>query len=393
MERGLIFEDLEKFFIEVIEGIDGELFHSRSREGIFSPALTMWLMISQRTQSTHTLLGALEGIRTGSGMQVLSKNTRSKRARGGKASLHTGGFSKARKRVSLETIHSIGAVISEQLITEQEKLWNGMRVLIMDATLITIAHTQKNKEAYPGYRNQHNETHNSQLRCMCFHELYSGVALNPVIGAYRGPKAQSEQKLALEMMGQVPDKALLVGDINFGVFNVVYQAQKEGHEVLMRLNETRAKALYEGAASKRSLDQSLRWTPSVNYRKTYPELPEDAAVEGRVIKKIIKNPGCKPIELYLFTTSQQSVNQLVKLYKERSRIEHDIRSIKYTIGMEMLLSKTPEMLEKEIVLGIAAYNMMRAVIARAAKKISLRPRQISFSAACRLTQIAKQTRV
>ena len=45
------------------------------------------------------------------------------------------------------------------------------------------------------------------------------------------------------------------------------------------------------------------------------------------------------------------------------------------------------MLEKELILGYAAYNLMRAIVAKAANKLSLLPRKISFSRACALVQI------
>ena len=45
------------------------------------------------------------------------------------------------------------------------------------------------------------------------------------------------------------------------------------------------------------------------------------------------------------------------------------------------------MLEKEVLFGIAAYNLVRAVVAIAAKKLNIEPRKISFSRAVRLTKL------
>ena len=77
----------------------------------------------------------------------------------------------------------------------------------------------------------------------------------------------------------------------------------------------------------------------------------------------------------------------MKLYKERTRIEHDIRSLKYTIGLEMLYGKSPAMIEKELLLGVAAYNLLRAVIAKVVLKLGIQPRKISFSRGAALTEI------
>jgi hypothetical protein len=58
---------LEKFFIGLTEGWFEENFEdggfsTPSREGIFSPALTIWLMLLQRFKQRRTLVGALENL-------------------------------------------------------------------------------------------------------------------------------------------------------------------------------------------------------------------------------------------------------------------------------------------------------------------------------------------
>ena len=49
--------------------------------------------------------------------------------------------------------------------------------------------------------------------------------------------------------------------------------------------------------------------------------------------------------------------------------------------MDFLSCKTPEMVTKQIWTYILAYNLVRELIARAAKKYNLEPRQISFTGA------------
>ena len=91
--------------------------------------------------------------------------------------------------------------------------------------------------------------------------------------------------------------------------------------------------------------------------------------------------------LFFFTTCPEPPHLLAKLYGKRERIENDIRSLKHTLGMEMLYARTSEMTQKELVLGVAAYNLLRACLAVAAKRLGLEPRQISFSRGAELTRI------
>ena len=85
------------------------------------------------------------------------------------------------------------------------------------------------------------------------------------------------------------------------------------------------------------------------------------------------------LKLYLFTTLVDEREVLVELYRRRWHIELDIRSLKQTLGMHSLSAKTPEMVEKELLLAIAGYNLVRAVQMAAARQANLQPRQLSFS--------------
>ena len=51
------------------------------------------------------------------------------------------------------------------------------------------------------------------------------------------------------------------------------------------------------------------------------------------------------------------------------------------MAMEPLRTKTPEMVRKELSAHWLAYNLIRKVIAQAARETQRRPRQISFAAA------------
>ena len=87
----------------------------------------------------------------------------------------------------------------------------------------------------------------------------------------------------------------------------------------------------------------------------------------------------KAIQLYLVTTLDLPVEQILELYGFRWNIELDLRSLKQTVHLHSLRSTTPAMAEKELVLGVTAYNFVRAAIWAAAQAANLDPRRISFS--------------
>jgi len=75
---------------------------------------------------------------------------------------------------------------------------------------------------------------------------------------------------------------------------------------------------------------------------------------------------------------------LAELYRQRWQVELDFRTIKTSMGMEMLRCKTAAMVDKEIAVHLLAYNMIRANLARAACLNVKLPRQLSFMAAVQL---------
>ncbi len=75
--------------------------------------------------------------------------------------------------------------------------------------------------------------------------------------------------------------------------------------------------------------------------------------------------------------------ELARLYKERWKIELDIRAIKTHMGMEMSL-KIPEMVQKEIAVHLLAYNIIRGNLAQAAVLHDKIPRQLSFRSSVQL---------
>ena len=74
----------------------------------------------------------------------------------------------------------------------------------------------------------------------------------------------------------------------------------------------------------------------------------------------------------------------------RWHAELDLRSLKITLGMDVLRCKSPAMVRKEIWAHFLAYNLIRAVMARTASELGVAPRLLSFKGALQaMTAIAE----
>jgi hypothetical protein len=83
----------------------------------------------------------------------------------------------------------------------------------------------------------------------------------------------------------------------------------------------------------------------------------------------------------LLDASEYTAAEMGSLYRARWNIELDIRSLKQTLGMDVLRCKAPEMVRKEIWCHMLVYNLIRTAMAAAAAPRGLSPRTLSFCGA------------
>jgi transposase len=105
-------------------------------------------------------------------------------------------------------------------------------------------------------------------------------------------------------------------------------------------------------------------------------------VPGRLIAVRIGRGKTKEW-LYLFTTLELPWEQVLELYGKRWNIETDLRSLKRTVRLHHIAARNESMMEKELLTALAAYNLVRAVMALAARRHNISPRQLSLTFAVR----------
>lgn len=200
--------------------------------------------------------------------------------------------------------------------------------------------------------------------------------MRPRWGPRNGPQACREPQLAEEGMESLPAGAGIVGDRNFGVFSVAWAAQRGGHPVVLRLTEAGAKTLL-GRPLQEGLEETLVGRPSRFDRQAHPAWPAEAAVNGRLLIGACR--GARAPLLCLFTTLPLAAEPVAQLYGWRGNVETDLRSLKQVLRLHPWSCQSSAMVEKELVLAMAAYNLVRAVMWLAAERAGVPPRRLSFT--------------
>ena len=345
--------------------------------GIYTQAIVVWLMMWQRLEGRGTLAMAVQQVVQGMLGEMASPD---KRVREGRVSSNTGGLSRARKRVPVEIVEAVCDEIFTKL-TAPVDLVAGLKskLFLLDGSSMRLPHTPSLVAAYPPGSNGQGEAHWPVIRILVAHHLGSGLAARPCWGPMYGTQAVSEQGLAEQVIERLPAGAALLADRNFAVFSVAWAAQQDGCGVLFRLTEARAQKIAGGFLPPANSDTRVQWRPSRDDLRAHPELPADAVIRGRLLVAHVQGEDGKQLKLFLFTTLEEPREVLVEMYRRRWDIELDIRALKQTLRLHSLSSKSPEMAEKELLLAIAGYNLVRSVQMEAARQANLEPRQLSFS--------------
>jgi Transposase DDE domain len=368
-------ELLPESFLQQIQ-IDNSI---KRNNCVYTPRVTMWLMLAQRLRGGASLETGVLELRTlpDSFWSTPCKRLRQWREHGKPLSSYTGAYNLARQALPQCMVERSCDRMFEQLVTKMDPAGQDRRAFVFDGSTIRTAHTPELCAAYPPGSNQYGEGHWPMIRVLVAHDVHTGLAMRPHWGPMHGPHAVSEQGLLEQAIDQLPSGSTVMGDANFGVFSVAYTATQRQHPVLLRLTPDRCRRL-AGEAWRDGIDREVVWKPSRAARKSHPDLPADACVSGRLmVRQVQPDNGAAPFLLALFTTLPSE--EAFPLYGQRWAIETDLRTLKSTLCLEQLTCLTPEMVAKEIEIAIAAYNLIRAMIAFASQQSGIPPRGYSFT--------------
>jgi hypothetical protein len=160
-----------------------------------------------------------------------------------------------------------------------------------------------------------------------------------------------------------------------------------GVDVVIRPHQRRATDFRRGQRLS-ARDHGVSWTrpkcPDWMEEVTYATMPKTLTLrEARVGGWTLVTPLIDPQEVHK--------QELFALYRQRWQVELDLRSIKVVMQMDSLRCKSPQRVHKEIAVHLLAYNLVRAVMAQAAYRGNILPRQLSFKGALQLLNAFAET--
>lgn len=347
------------------------------RDRIFTPIVTLWTFLSQVLSADHSCRDAVARMlawRMAHGRKPCSPDSSS--------------YCEARGRLPLELVRTLVRLIARRIdrTAQTDWLWKGRPVKVADGSTVLMPDTLENREAFPPRRNQVNGVSFPIARLVVVFSMACGAALDLALGPMRGKKT-GENTLFRSLLAALNRGDILLGDRLFDSYRDIATLLERGVDVLFRMNGSRRCDFRRGCRLGLN-DHRVIWKkPGFNAtrfdRETYDALP--AEMEMRELRFTVCQAGFRPTQIVLVTTlldpEEYPAEELAELYRERWHCELDLNALKTTLQMKHLRCRTPEMVEKEVWVHMLAYNLLREVMADAAREHTVLPRRLSFKGA------------
>ncbi len=345
---------------ELLETLEGRMPEYRERK--FPPTVTLAMFLGQVLRADSSCRNAVNEAIVN---QLLQRSDA--------VSANTGGYCQARERLPIDLVRAMGrrcGVMMNQH-TPQGWLWRGRHVKLTDGTTTLMPDTAQNQARYPQHGSQEQGAGFPIARLVCVMSLATGAVLDVALGPYQG-KGTGEYGLFRELLGCFSRGEVMLADSYYCSYFLIAALQARGVDVLFEQHGARHTDFRTGEKPG-PRDHAVKWTrpvarPAWMTPDEYAAYPAELTLrEVKVRKKVLVTSFLDPREV--------CKREIGRLFLRRWNVELDLRNIKSTLGMERLTCRTPAMCEKEVWVSALAYNPIRSLMAAAAERAGVLPRQ------------------
>lgn len=370
----------------------------RDEDSIYTPAITLWGLISQvffkaENRSCKAAVARIASLWATLGKVVCRTNT--------------GAYCRARLKIPFEVVRDIArqlALSTEDAFEQQaaDKYEGEVhpvvakvqsqpmtgRILLVDGFTVTAADTPENQEEFPQNPSQKEGLGFPIIRGVSLISMITGLLFDVMLGPYAG-KQSGETALLWQMLDQLQPGDTLVADCFYCSYWLIAACQNKGVHIVMKNHDKRD----DNPLGARRIDKHQRVTkwlrpkrPDWMSEQEYDELPEQ--IEIRLVDVIIEQAGFRSKKYTIATTMVEtkvySRDWITSIYRSRWLVELDIRSIKCSLDMDTVRAKTPAMVRTEIWSCLLAYNLIRMKMLQSCAVSGRMPRTLSFTTTLQL---------
>lgn len=342
-----------------------------SRQRLFSPLITFWAFLAQVLSPNSA---CREAVRKVQAWWMLRSST--------EISPDTSAYCQARGRLPDKTLSAIHEHLVERMEANapSDSRWLGRELKIIDGTNLSMPDTAENQAAYPQPSSQKTGCGFPMMKLVGLFSLKSGALLHFA----RGTLHMHESLLFRALWQYLTKGDVILSDRGFCSFFAIASLLSRGVDSVMRLHQARGFDFRRG--KRLSPDDILVTWKKPGQRTAAWSAEEFAALPPaltlRQIRLQVNIKGYRGRTIIVVTTLLDPLaypaDAIRALYLERWSVELHFREIKIVLALDVLRCLTPRMIEKELLLHLIAYNLIRSLMQHAAIAHCVELRKLSF---------------
>ncbi len=281
-------------------------------------------------------------------------------------------------------MRSLGYELHDDL--PEEWRWCGRRVKVVHGTTVSMPDTAANQREYPQSPSQKPGLGFPITRMVVVFCLATGAVLEAALGKYQG-KQTGENALFRRTWEGLSGRRRVAGGSLLRLVHRHGAVEEPGAWTACVGCTSSGSHDFRRGRRLGKEDHIVSWAkpdrPDWMDEATYESLPGEMEVRG--VRVHVAARGFRTRVLDLVTTLLDAdiyrKKDLADLYRRCWEAELHLRSIKAVLELDVLRCKTPEMVCKEIGMGLLVYNVIRAVMVAGWKAHGQRPHRVSFKGA------------
>jgi hypothetical protein len=283
----------------------------------------------------------------------------------------TAAYATARKNLNTSIIEAVYEYSTHFGEVDKES-WNGMQTYINDGTYIQLQDTEDIKSHYT-VKGQESSYPQALLQVMI--RQGSGQISHFAVAS----RQKSELAVVIPMIKTLEKNSLLLAD---DLYNTYYHfcliLSQQCHIIVPGKRERNYKVVRTINDNDQIVEISKTGCPDYVDRQEWENLPQTILLRRITYTYPTKNGMESAV---LFTTILDDTiktSDIITKYAMRWDIEISIREIKTLMGINVLRSKSRDMMSKELYIALIAYNMVRRLIAESADAVGFPPQRDIF---------------
>lgn len=269
-------------------------------------------------------------------------------------SLNTAAYSKARARVPLNLVQDLFGASRIDKAQNNYTHWHGFRVVMADGTYVQMQDTKSIREDYDvKHHGKSSEGYPQGLL-----EVVMERGTGQVHCFKLSNRHVSELASFYDMIDELPNDSLLLIDDLYNCFEILAKCRRKGIEFVV---PAKRKRNYETVETLANGDEIIKIKAPESRSKWLEN--HEKATELLLRRITCKSPEEKQYVLFTSILDREiDKAEIQQLYLTRWDVEIGIREVKTIMDVNVLRSKSPPMVFRELTVSLATYNLLRKII-------------------------------